>query len=128
MSAVADDHPDGDAPIDGQVLLVTAAKASVSPDRLPDLLARVQADLGPRLDEYRRSYECVAEDESRAVFLVSDDHWERVGDRLDLGRREVDAVRRAHEEQLRRLGSTLDRRDEFDSALDIRSAVVVGRP
>ncbi|WP_433623984.1 hypothetical protein [Halomicrococcus sp. NG-SE-24] len=114
-------------PVDGQVVLLAGAKASVPLERIPDLLERVQADLGPRLDAVRRRFECVHEDGERAVFLVPDDHWRTVGDRLGFGRRERDAVRRAHEEQLLRLGRREDRREEFASALELRTAVVVGR-
>lgn len=113
-------------PLDGQVLILAAAKASVPAERLPGLVDRVQADLGPRFETYRRSYEAVHEADDRWVFLVPLDHWESVGDRLGLTLREREAVRRAHEEQLRRVGSETDRREEFESALDIRSAVVVG--
>ncbi|WP_318568288.1 hypothetical protein [Salinigranum marinum] len=113
-------------PLDGQVLLLTAAKASVAARELPALVDRVQADLGPRLATYRRAYEAVDESPDRWTFLVPPDHWEEVGRRLDLTRREREAVRRAHEEQLRRVGSRQERREEFESALDIRSAVVIG--
>lgn len=113
-------------PIEGQVQLLAAAKASIAPHRLPDLLATVQADLGPRLDEYRRQYEQVHRDDDACVFFVPADHWDAVGDRLGFGRRETAAVRRAHEAQLRRVGRRADRRDEFERALDIRTAVVVG--
>lgn len=113
-------------PIEGQVLVLAAAKASVAPNTLPELLCHVQADLGPRLDDYRREFECVAEDDERVTFLVPSDHWTTVGDRLGCNRRETDAVRRAHTEQLRRLGSRLGRRDEFETALEIREAVVIG--
>jgi hypothetical protein len=113
-------------PLDGQVLLLAAAKASVPTKDLPRLVDRVQADLGPRFEEYRRAYEAVYESPERWLFLVPLDHWETVGDRLDLTRREREAVRRAHEEQLRRLGSRLERRDEFENALEIRSAAMVG--
>lgn len=114
-------------PVDGQILVLTAAKASVPPKALPHLLRRVQTDLGPRLDDYRRAFELVDEDDERATFLVPRDHWRTIGDRLDFERRETDAVERAHTEQLRRIGSRLDRREEFETALEIRSAVVVGR-
>ena len=113
-------------PLDGQVLILAAAKASVPAERLPTLVDRVQADLRGRLATYRRAYEAVDESPERWVFLVPPDHWEAVGDRLGLARREREAVRRAHEEQLRRLGTRQDRREEFESALDIRSAVVIG--
>ena len=41
-------------PLDGQVLLLAAAKASVAPQHLPGLVDRAQAHLGPRLETYRR--------------------------------------------------------------------------
>ncbi|WP_135821214.1 hypothetical protein [Halostella litorea] len=113
-------------PLDGEVLLMAGAKASVAPERLPALVDRVQADLGPRIDEYRRRYECVHEDDDRAAFLADADHWERVGEELDLHRRERDALARAHAEQVRRIGRKTDREAAMDSALEIRSAVVVG--
>ncbi len=115
-------------PIDGQALLLAAAKASVGPQLLPDLVERVQADLGPRLGEYRRRYELAHEDEAACVFFVDADHWVDVGERVGLERREREAVRRAHTEHLRRVGSDLGRREEFETALDIRSCVVIGRP
>lgn len=117
-----------DVPIDGTVILLAGAKASVSLDRLPKLLAAVQADLSTRRDDYDREYECVVDDPDRAVYLVDDGHWSAVGDRLGFNRRETDAVCRTHEEQLLRLGRTLDRREEFETALEIREAVVIGRP
>jgi hypothetical protein len=125
--------PDGEGadagrsyPIEGQVLMLTAAKASVGPGALPDLLARVQRRLAPRLGEYRRRYELAHEGDGRAVFFVEPDHWEAVGEELGLGRRETDAVSRAHEEQLRRIGSGTDRREEFETALELRTAAVIG--
>ena len=115
-------------PLDGQVLMVAAAKASVPLGDLPELVDRAQADLGPRFETYRRSYEAVYESPERWVFLVPLDHWESVGARLDFSARQVSAVQRAHEEQLRRIGGDEGRREEFENALDIRSAVVVGVP
>jgi hypothetical protein len=114
-------------PLDGQVLLLAAAKASLAPRRLPGLVDRAQAHLGSKLEEYRRTYECVVEEDGRAVFLVERGHWAEVGRELGLDGREVDALRRAHEEQLRRTGTVGGRREEFESALDLREAVVVGR-
>lgn len=120
------DHDDSGHPIDGTAFLKAAALASVPADRLPDLLARVQADLGPRIDEYRRRYERVATEPTRETFLVESDHWETVGERLGLSERERDAVARAHEAALERTGSTSDRREEFEVALEIRTGVVIG--
>jgi len=114
-------------PIDGQILLLTAAKASVGPQRLPDLVDLVQADLGPRLDTYAREYEVAYETDDYTAFFVEDGHWETIGDRLAFSRREIDAVRRAHHEQLGRYGRRTDRADEFDSALEIRDCVLIER-
>lgn len=113
-------------PIEGQVLLIAAAKASVPTTRLPDLVDLVQTTLGPELDRYRREYECVHDTEDFAVFLVESNHWTEIGDQLGLHRREVSAVRRAHEEQLLRIGRRENREEEFETALEIRDAVVIG--
>ena len=113
-------------PIEAQIVLLASAKASVAPQRLPELIEAAQEDLGPRLDEYRHRYERAHENAESCAFFADADHWERVGDRLGFDRREVDAVRRAHEEQLLRTGRRENRREEFESALDIREAVVIG--
>ncbi|PHQ39583.1 hypothetical protein DJ69_05420 [Halorubrum persicum] len=125
------DPADGDSglpgpyPIEGTALVKTAALASVPAERLPELLARVQAHLGPNVDEYRRRYERIAAEPDRETFLVEPDHWERVADRLGLTDRERDAVARAHETAVERAGDD-DRRAEFETALEIRSGVVIG--
>ena len=116
----------GDYPIDGTALVKAAALASVPAGKLPALLARVQADLGPRIDEYRRRYERIAAEPDRETFLVEPDHWEDVGARLDLSKRERDAVSRAHESAAERAGSGRTSREEFQTALEIRSGVVIG--
>ncbi|MES3161429.1 MAG: hypothetical protein PPP55_07635 [Halorubrum sp.] len=115
-------------PIDGTALVKAAALASVPSDRLPTLLVRVQSDLAPRINEYRHRYERVGCESDREAFLVVSDHWETIGARLDLSRREQDAVVRAHEAAIERWGSTTGRREEFETALEIRSAVVIGVP
>lgn len=115
-----------DYPIDGAALVVAAALASVPAERLPTLLARVQSDLGPRIDDYRRRYERIAAETDRETFLVEPDHWEDVGDRLGFSKRERDAVVRAHEAAVERAGSGQTSRDEFETALEIRSGVVIG--
>ncbi|VTT86015.1 unknown [Halorubrum sp. DM2] len=116
----------GPYPIEGTALVKTAALASVPAASVPELLARVQADLGPRIDSYRRRYERIAAEPDRETFLVEPDHWEAVGERLGLSERERDAVVRAHEAAVERIGSGSGRRDEFDTALEIRSGVVIG--
>lgn len=115
-----------DVPIDGNPLLIAAAKASVPASRLPDLLATVQTHLRPQASQYRRSFERIHRDDDRELFFVPTDHWEELGDTLGFDRRERDAVQRAHEEQLKRIGSACDRRGEFETALELRSVVVIG--
>lgn len=130
----ADDVPteeppaDGEeSPIGGEVLLVTAAEASVPGRRVPELVRRVQADLRPRLGEYRQRYETVHETADACYLLADPDHWEDIGDRLGLDDRETDAVRRAHTEQLLSAGRREDREAEFEAAVEIRDAIVIGR-
>ena len=113
-------------PLDGEVLLLAGAKASLSPRRLPDLVDDAQAHLGADLDRYRREYEAVYEDDRLVVFLVEPDHWDELATTLGVNGRERDALRRAHEEQLLWVGRDAGRREEFESALEIREAVVVG--
>ena len=112
-------------PLDGTALVLAAAKASVSGERLPDLADRAQSLLGPRLPEYGRRYECVHEDESAAVFFVEDGHWADLGEEMALDEREWQALRRAHAAHLRELGDALDRGEEFETALDLREVVVI---
>jgi len=114
-------------PFDGTVLQQAAALASVGPRRLPELLGRVDAALRDRRESIRRRFERVHSDESRELFLAREDHLAELGAELGLEEREWQAVGRAHESQLLRIGSEQDRREEFEPALEIRSAVVVGR-
>lgn len=115
------------APFDGTVLRQAAALASIGPNRLPELLGRVDAHLTNCRAELRRQYERVHTDDERELFLVPDDYWPELGAELGLGDREWKAMRRAHETQLERVGSQVERREEFETALEIRSAVVVSR-
>jgi len=120
---------DGDGPplpLDGDVLLYTGATASVGPERIEPLLRRVQTYLRDRAAAYRRRYESAVADDERRILLAPEGHWAEVGAEIGLPEREVDAVRRAHAQQLRRIGSKTDRREEFETALEIREAVVVG--
>jgi hypothetical protein len=115
-----------DNPIEGQVLVLTAAKASVGGQRVPDLVAEARRELEPRTEDLRRRYECVHEDDVRVVFLAPEGFWEDVGDELGLSRREYEAVARAHAEQLLRVGDREGRKEEFETALEVREAVVIG--
>jgi hypothetical protein len=114
----------GATPIDGEILMIATAKGSIGP-RVGVLVERVQSHLGSRIDDYRRGYEAVHEADWRVVFLAETGHWDRVGNRLDLYEREVDAVRRAHTEQLEVIGRREGRESEFEAALEIREPVVV---
>lgn len=116
--------PDGD-PIDGEVILLASAMASVG-TRLPALVEHAQADLGPRIEEFRQRYEAVHESDERVVFLVEEGFWKETGKRLEFTPKEIDAIRRAHAEQLQHLGRREGREEEFETALEIREAVVVG--
>ncbi|WP_436347338.1 hypothetical protein [Natronorubrum sp. FCH18a] len=113
-------------PIEGQVLVLAAAKASVTPERLPELVDRAQTLLGPALERYRREYERLHAGDDLEVFLAEWGHWDELGDDLDLSERERSAVRRAHEEQLLRIGRRTDREAAFESALEIREPVCIG--
>ena len=124
-------------PIEGQVLVLAAAKASVPARRLPDLVDLAQAELETRVERYRREYEPLDLDLDRlsvsngaepSGFLVEGGHWESVGNALGFDRREADAVRRAHEEQLLRIARRSGRGDEFETALEIREPVFVAVP
>ena len=106
--------------------LYTGATERGAPGRIEPLLRAVQTYLRERVDHYRRGYESAFVDDERRILLVPEGHWAEVGAELSLPEREVDAVRRAHAQQLRRIGSTADRREEFETALEIREAVVIG--
>ena len=120
-----DNVPGG--PLDGNALVLAAAQASVSGERLPELVDRAQKHIEPKVEKYRREYELAHTDETQTVFFVEEGHWEAIGEELDLEAREWKALRRVHAEHLKRLGSDLGRREEFETALELREAVVVGR-
>jgi hypothetical protein len=61
-----------------------------------------------------------------AAVRVDPGHWDEVGAALSLGRRQQDAVERAHRRQLLAAGRERERREEFQTALEIRTAVVIG--
>jgi hypothetical protein len=113
-------------PIEGQILLLAAAKASVTPTQLPDLVDLAQERLGPELERYRREYERPYAGEKLEAFLVERGHWEALGEGLGFDDRELSAVRRAHGEQFLRIGRRSDREDEFETALEIREPLLIG--
>ena len=114
-------------PLDGHALVLAAARASVPAERLPDLVDRLQAALVDRRHDYARQYECAHEDAMHSVFFVERGHFEEVGDEFGFERREWEALRRAHAAHLKRLGDELDRRAEFETALEVREAVAIGK-
>lgn len=119
-------EPTTSHPIDGEALLVAGAKASVPLEHLPELLEAAQAHLRPRTAEYDRRYECLHAADGTRTYFVETGHWLGVGETLGLDAREADAIRRAHAEHVRQLGRRLDRVEEFESALEIREAAVIG--
>ena len=113
-------------PIDGPVILYTCAVASIPARAMGPLLREVQAYLHPQQPQYARRWECAMDTPSRAIYLVEPGHWDDIGTAVSLERREQEAVERAHRRQLLAAGRDRDRREEFDTALEIRTAVVIG--
>lgn len=114
-------------PLEGQIVLLAGAQASVTLTRLSDLLERAQHYVHDHREEYDRQFERIEGAGERAYYLVDDGHWAAVGRALGFDARESDAIRRAHAEQFRRAGRRLDRLDEFETAMEIREVVVVYR-
>ncbi len=114
-------------PINGPVVKITAAKASIAAERVLPLLDRVQDHLDHRAATIAREYELAYKQQGQAGYFVDEAFWQAVGARVDLDRRELDAVRRAHNEQLRHAGRRQGRRAEIESALEIRDCVLVNR-
>jgi len=112
-------------PIEGQIVLLVGAQASVTLKRLSELLHTVQAHLDGQQESYERQYERIGSVDGRVYYLVPSDHWETIGGEIGLASRESDAVRRAHEAQFDRDGRKQNRTDEFDAALEIRDVVAM---
>ena len=120
--------PDAEeVPFDAAVLQQVATDDGIGARELPELLGRVEAHLTDCRESLRRRFESPYSDDRRELFFVPPDYWEGVASVLPLSPREKQAVQRAHERQLLRIGAEARRGTEFDAALDIRTAVVVGR-
>ncbi|WP_082224676.1 hypothetical protein [Halolamina rubra] len=120
--------PDADAvPFDATVLQQVAHGDGIPPRELPELLGRVDAHLIDSRESLRRRFESPYSDERRELFFVPPDYWDGVASVLSLSPVEKRSVQQAHERQLLRIGAETRRGSEFDAALDIRTAVVVGR-
>jgi hypothetical protein len=111
-------------PIESQIVLLAGAQASVTLTRLSDLVSRAHEYLSTRRDEYDREFERIDDASGLSYYLVDSSHWDEVGTELGLDDREVDALRRVHSLQFERAGRRLDRRDEFETAMEIRDVVV----
>jgi len=109
-------------PLEGQIVLLAGAQASVTLEQLSRLLADVHGYLCRYREYYDRQFERI-EGEETVYYLAGPDHWDRVAAALHLADREIDAVRRAHEAQFTRDGRRLGRTEEFEAALSIRSPV-----
>jgi len=116
---------DSTHPIEGETVLLAGAKASVPLARLSTLLEDVHEYLRSRRERLSRRFEPI-DANGRTYVLADAAHWDSVGADLDLRRREVDALRRAHAAQFRRDGRRTDRRAEFETTLEIREPVVIG--
>jgi len=114
-----------DTPIEGQIVLLAGAKASVTVRRLYELVSTAQEAIHERRERYERRYERIDGTDDRVYYLVETDYWNGLCAGLDLGERECDSLRRVHAEQFRRDGRRLDRAEEFESALELRSVVTV---
>jgi hypothetical protein len=116
-----------DHPIESTPLLLAMARASIAPNRLPDLLDEAQTVLDERRGTYRRRYERALATDGFEAFFVEEGHWASFGEERGWGRRDHEAVARAHRRQLLHAGKRSGRREEFEAALELREAVVVGR-
>lgn len=116
-----------DHPIESTPLLLVMARASVAPNRLPALLREAQTVLAARRETYRRRYERALAADGVEAFFVEEGHWAAFGEEHGWGRRDHEAVARAHRRQLLHAGTEADRREEIETALELREAVVIGR-
>jgi hypothetical protein len=112
-------------PIEGQIVLLAGAKASVSLTRLSDLLADVQGHLAARTDEYQRQFEHIDARGDGVYVLAEGGHWETLGSELDFTKREAQAVSRTHKAQFERDGRRMSREKEFETTLEIRDVLAV---
>ncbi len=115
-------------PFSGQIVLLAGAKASVTLERLSELLERAHEHVCTQRAIYDRQFERIDDGDGLVYYLVDAGHWDEVGEQLGFSARESDAIRRAHTAQFRRAGRQLGRLDEFETALDIREVVVVNAP
>ena len=111
--------------IEGQVVLLAGAQASVTLTRLSAVLDRAGQYLTERRETYERRFERVDGPDDTSYYLTEPGHWDHVGTQIGLDDRETDAVRRTHEAQFERDGRRLDREEEFETTLEIRDVVAM---
>lgn len=112
-------------PIESQVVLLAGAKASVSLARLSDLLTEAQTALADRAEEYQQRFEQIDASGESVFVLAEDGYWHTLGDEIGMTEREIDAVARTHAAQFERDGRRLDRKEEFETTLEIRDVLAV---
>lgn len=112
-------------PIEGQIVLLAGAQASVTLTHISDLVSAAHEHVTTHRTEYERQFERIDEPSGPSYYLVDSSHWDEVGTALELEDREVDALRRAHALQFQRAGRRLDRLEEFETALEVRDVVVI---
>lgn len=124
--AAAETDEESQHPIEGQIIMLAGAKASVPVQKLPDLLDQANEELLARREAYERTYEQIHAADGREYYAAESGHWVDLGIEGNFSSREADAVRRAHEQQFLRAGRRADRREEFETTLEIRDVVVMG--
>ncbi len=111
--------------IEGQIVLLAGAQASVTLTRLSGLLDRTARYLADRRETYQRQFERLDGPDGTSYYLTDPGHWEQIGPQLGFDDRETDAVRRTHRVQFERDGRRLDRDEEFETTLEIREVVAM---
>ena len=111
--------------IEGQIVLLAGAQASVTLSRLSGLLDRTAGYLTDRRETYQRRFERVDGPDDTSYYLTESGHWDQVGTQLGFEDRETDAVRRTHAAQFERDGRRLGRSEEFGATLEIRDVVAM---
>jgi len=101
--------------------------ADVDPETLDALLGRVADYFRGKERALERQYERAIDACDGVVLFADADFWERTGTALGFTEGEITAVKRAHEATLLLAGDHADRLGEFETALDVRTAVVLGR-
>ncbi|QLC33071.1 hypothetical protein EFA46_002220 [Halarchaeum sp. CBA1220] len=114
-------------PLPPDAVETAAVEHDLTVERLDALLARVADYFRGKERALERQYEAVVDADDGRVLLADAAFWTRTGDALGYDEAETAAVRAGHEATLRLAGRHEERDAEFASALEIRTAVVLGR-